>query len=359
MAEYVHSETDYYNLDQEDDCPDPIHREYDEISSDEEDTSTQHVASVPHADSSLSSKPPLPERPRKGTATSTQGEGHPFQPGHSQFQSSRKSSASESQRPYSHGSSFSHDAAPPRQGYYNVYPEPNMMRIPWFHPNLSRNAAEALLHTAGRDGSYLLRTATSGQNAWSVSVRCQNAVKHFQVLFDGKHFKFGLAQFNSLDEFIRHFDNQPLMSGESGVAVMLRFPYPRNVEEPNIYEMATVHTEMGSAVPTDGTPVLGIASKEGYLTKMGFFRKSWSKRWFVVFKNEVRYYKKRGDKQPIRVIDLKDATEVSEEKIPGRWFCFKLVTAKRTFCMEASSDTELQQWMYILNWKLSQLKSHD
>ena len=353
MAECDHSATEYYNLDQEDDCPDPIHREYDEISSEEEDSSTTHEGSRHHSDGSSKPPPPAP-RPEKTMAASSTREGSPFRSGHHQYQSPRSCF-----EPPSHSPVLS-DFAPPRPpGYYNVFPEPNMMQIPWFHPNLSRNAAEALLHTAGRDGSYLLRTATTGQNAWSVSVRCHNAVKHFQVLYDGRHFKFGLAQFNSLNEFIRHFDNQPLMSGESGVAVMLRFPYPRDVAEPDIYETATVHTEMGNVLPSDGTPVLGIASKEGYLTKMGFFRKSWSKRWFVVFKNEVRYYKKRGDKQPIRVIDLNDASEVTKENIQGRWFCFKLVTVKRTFYMEASSDSELQQWLYILKWKMSQLRSHN
>ena len=351
MAECDHSPTEYYNLDQEDDCPDPIHREYDEISSDEDDTSTPHNSSRLPSDES--SKPRIPvSRPKKPEPESVSGRADGS--AHHFCQSPRRplEASSPSSMPPS-------DLAPPRQGYYNVYPEPNMMPISWFHPNLSRNAAEALLHTAGRDGSYLLRTATSVQNAWSVSVRCQNAVKHFQVLYDGKHFKFGLARFSSLDEFIRHFDNQPLISGESGVAVMLRFPYPRDVEEPNIYEQATVHTEMGNSFHPDGTPVLGIASKEGYLTKMGFFRKSWSKRWFVVFKNEVRYYKKRGDKQPIRVIDLNDATEVAEEKVQGRSFCFKIVTAKRSFYMEASSDSELKEWLYILIWKLSQLRSHN
>lgn len=353
MAECDHSPTEYYNLDQEDDCPDPIHREYDEISSDDEDTSTPHASSRLHSDPS--SKIPISApRPDKTMAASTTGDSYPYRSGHHHCQSPRSLFQSPPR-----SSPLSSDLVLPRQGYYNVYPESNMMQIPWFHPNLSRNAAEALLHTAGRDGSYLLRTASSGQNAWSVSVRCQNAVKHFQVLYDGKHFKFGLAQFSSLNEFIRHFDNQPLMSGESGVAVMLRYPYPRDVEEPEIYEMATVHTEMGNNFSPDGIPILGIASKEGFLTKMGFFRKSWSKRWFVVFKNEVRYYKKRGDKQPIRVIDLNDASEVAKEQIHGRCFCFKLVTAKRTFYMEASSDSELQQWLYILNWKLSQLRSHN
>lgn len=352
MAECDHSPTEYYNLDQEDDCPDPIHREYDEISSDEDDTSTPHVHDISRLPSDESSKPRIPvPRPRK-PAPKDVGDGRAHHPCQSPSRSLEVSSPS---------SMLSSDFAPACQSYYNVYPEPNMMPIPWFHPNLSRNAAEALLHTAGRDGSYLLRTASSVQNAWSVSVRCQNAVKHFQVLYDGKHFKFGLARFSSRDEFIRHFDNQPLISGESGVAVMLRFPYPRDVEEPNIYELATVHTEMGnnSLLHPDGSPVLGIASKEGFLTKMGFFRKNWSKRWFVVFKNEVRYYKKRGDKRPIRVIDLNDATEVAEEKVQGRSFCFKIVTAKRSFYMEASSDSELQQWLYILKWKLSQLRSHN
>jgi dual adaptor for phosphotyrosine/3-phosphotyrosine/3-phosphoinositide len=240
--------------------------------------------------------------------------------------------------------------------YYNVYSKPDMMVVPWYHPGLTRNAAEALLLTSGKDGSYLMRDASDGSN-WSVSVRSHNAVRHFQLLWDGKKFKFGLAQFMSIDEMLRHFDNQPLMSGESGVAVTLLYPYPKNVSEPAIYERPTVHAEMGrlSGEPSF-SPVLAIGSKEGYLYKIGAIRRNWQRRWFVVFKNEVRYYKRKGDSRPIRIINLEDATEIDNIDVAGKPFCIKVVTPKRTFIFQASSEGEKTEWLVMLKWKLEHIQ---
>ena len=41
-------------------------------------------------------------------------------------------------------------------------------------------------------------------------------------------------------------------------------------------------------------PDLSTASKEGYLTKLGRLHKVWKTRWFVLYKNELKYYKARG-----------------------------------------------------------------
>ena len=38
----------------------------------------------------------------------------------------------------------------------------NVLELPWFHPNLTRHQAEALLIQNATDGAYLLRESTSG-----------------------------------------------------------------------------------------------------------------------------------------------------------------------------------------------------
>lgn len=41
----------------------------------------------------------------------------------------------------------------------------------WYHGNLTRHAAEALLLSNGRDGSYLLRDSNEQTGLYSLSVR--------------------------------------------------------------------------------------------------------------------------------------------------------------------------------------------
>uniref|UniRef100_A0A3B4X3M7 SH2 domain-containing protein n=1 Tax=Seriola lalandi dorsalis TaxID=1841481 RepID=A0A3B4X3M7_SERLL len=41
----------------------------------------------------------------------------------------------------------------------------------WYHYDLSRHAAEALLLSNGKDGSYLLRNSNEGPGCFALSVR--------------------------------------------------------------------------------------------------------------------------------------------------------------------------------------------
>ena len=46
--------------------------------------------------------------------------------------------------------------------------------------------------------------------------RCKDSVKHFNVTWMGDGYKFGMGVYATLKEFIDHFDNQPLIAGETG-----------------------------------------------------------------------------------------------------------------------------------------------
>ena len=93
----------------------------------------------------------------------------------------------------------------------------------WFHPNLNRHHAEALLIQNGQDGSYLLRQSTTNQGEYSLSVRCANTAKHFAIGWDGTHYTFGMGRFSSLKDFVEHFENKPLIGGESGNCIPPHF----------------------------------------------------------------------------------------------------------------------------------------
>lgn len=52
--------------------------------------------------------------------------------------------------------------------------------------------------------------------AINISHRCQQTVKHYRIMWDGKHFSFGLGKFPDIASLKQHFDNQPIISGDSG-----------------------------------------------------------------------------------------------------------------------------------------------
>ena len=41
-------------------------------------------------------------------------------------------------------------------------------------------------------------------------------MKHYRVIWDGRQFCFGLGKFPDVDTLAEHFDNQPIISGDSG-----------------------------------------------------------------------------------------------------------------------------------------------
>lgn len=230
--------------------------------------------------------------------------------------------------------------------------------LSWYHYSINRHAAEGLLMANGKDGSYLLRASTSNPGEYSLSVKCANSVKHFQIGWDGSQYKFGMGTFSCLSEFVEHFENKPLIGGDSGVLTLLKYPYPRDIAEPSTYEKVRVHAEWGknrksSIEHQTDDAVQSFGSKEGYLTKLGGkIKQNWKTRWFVLLKNELRYYKTKGDKEPIKTIDLEECQEVARDESLGKGNCFRIVMPYRTFFCYANSTQEAEEWIKILQWKL-------
>lgn len=231
--------------------------------------------------------------------------------------------------------------------------------LPWFHPNLNRHQSEALLLHNGQDGSYLLRTS-SREGGYSLSVRCSNSVKHFQIGWDGQHYEFGMGKFPNIEDFVSHFENKPLIGGDSGVLTLLKYPYPRDVAEPGVYDTIRVHAEWGdrpSSQHTENKQVESLNSKEGYLTKQGGRVKNWKARWFVLERNHLKYYKTKGESSPIKTLNLEKCLDIDEDLECTKDHTFKVVMPGRTYLVYATSVNEKEAWLNILKWKLEQLKN--
>ncbi|XP_075057331.1 dual adapter for phosphotyrosine and 3-phosphotyrosine and 3-phosphoinositide [Mixophyes fleayi] len=235
----------------------------------------------------------------------------------------------------------------------------DLQSLGWFHENLSRHAAEALLLTNGQDGSYLLRNSgDSATDVYSLSVRAKDSVKHFQIHQNGTSYKFGFNEFSTVEDFIQHFANQPLIGSESGTLILLKYPYPREVEEPSIYESVRVHTAMQTGrTGTDLVPVApSLGTKEGYLTKQGGRVKNWKTRWFILTRNELKYYKDRLAAEPIKTLDLTECSAVQFDYSQERVNCFCLVFPLRTYYLCAKTGAEADEWIKILRWKMGQIR---
>lgn len=235
-------------------------------------------------------------------------------------------------------------------------PPPNYMDIPWFHPQISRHVAESILLSKRiPNGTYLLRDSSKSNSTVTLSVRHEASVKHYRITWDGKNLCFGLGRFKNIPEFLHHFASQPIISGESGLLVYIKHPYPRNVSEFVDYEEA-LFTEgvdiLGRSLEPTQAPTFSINSKEGFLTKLGLHRKNWKLRWFKLYKNRLAYYASKDSTTPKNVIDLSQAMAVEREFDLNKDFCFRLVTTNRTFYMYAQAECEANEWVAILRWKL-------
>nr|XP_023677954.1 dual adapter for phosphotyrosine and 3-phosphotyrosine and 3-phosphoinositide-like [Paramormyrops kingsleyae] len=230
--------------------------------------------------------------------------------------------------------------------------------LSWYHGDLSRHKAEALLMSNGQKGSYLLRDCYEGPGCLALSVRADDSVKHFQVTRKDKCYTFGFQEFSSLREFIHHFANQPLVGSETGCLIIMEFPYPREVEEPCVYEPVLVHTAMHTGMTAKdlvaSAPSLG--TKEGFLVKQGAIFKSWKTRWFTLNRNELKYFKNKLSVEPIRTLDLRACSAVQADFSRKRINCFCMVFPERTFYMCAFTGMEAEEWITILSWKLSHIQ---
>jgi len=234
----------------------------------------------------------------------------------------------------------------------------------WYHSNMTRHTSEALLLANGVEGSYLLRNSQDQPGSYAVSVRCQDSIKHFSLEMIGckGSYTFGIGSFDTLKELLDHFECMPVLGTGSGSSVTLKHAYLNDIPEPCTYEKVVRHSEQGKTYTLtpqqrDLPPDFHIASKEGYLIKRGAIHKNWKKRWFLLQKNHLQYFKDNNkNREVIRTVNLEDAVLVAEVFMDKKDHCFRLELPYRNFYFVASSHEERNSWMDILQWKIDYYK---
>ena len=135
----------------------------------------------------------------------------------------------------------------------------------------------------------------------------------------------------------------------------MQVPYPRDVKEPTTYESVTLHAELSTAEDGDAQDVrFSLNTKEGFLTKVGLHFKTWKTRWFVLRRNQLSYFKEKGSKAAIRVLDLEECESCAaeDERYREKGNVFRLVFKWRTFYLYATSTQDMLDWIKRINWCL-------
>lgn len=53
---------------------------------------------------------------------------------------------------------------------------------------------------------------------------------------------------------------------------------------------------------------------------------NWKKRWFVLYRNELKYFNNLGDKEPLKIINLEDVMRVDRDDSTGKPNCLRYVS---------------------------------
>ncbi|XP_021559443.1 pleckstrin homology domain-containing family A member 1 isoform X4 [Neomonachus schauinslandi] len=104
---------------------------------------------------------------------------------------------------------------------------------------------------------------------------------------------------------------------------------------------------------TPKPPADSAVIKAGYCVKQGavvstITMKNWKRRYFQLDENTIGYFKSELEKEPLRVIPLKEVHKVQECKqsdIMMRDNLFEIVTSSRTFYVQADSPEEMHSWI--------------
>lgn len=97
-----------------------------------------------------------------------------------------------------------------------------------------------------------------------------------------------------------------------------------------------------------------LAIKEGFLSKQGSFIKTWSRKYFLLNKQSLVYFRKEQSLEEVHSnsamspqgrIFLSDVMKLESEEEDRRKGQFTIFTKKHKLKLQASSETELQAWM--------------
>ena len=252
------------------------------------------------------------------------------------------------------------------------YPADSLMQVEWFHPNMNRSMAAAFLKTHNLEGSYLLRPSDSlrveNYDFYTLSVWSGGGAFEFPVKFNFENFKleYGLHAY-TIEEFKAHFKKFPRI-GKPNLALILKFPMVRFIEEPRHYEvykpegygkspgtLERFKESIFKVQDSEGSGTFCPIYKAGFLNKRGHIRKNWKKRWFVLDRNELSYYAglptSSGESQSklIRRLDLGQVlwVEENEHKFKQK-YCFTIYFPGIKYSMYASEQEDYLAWLSVI-----------
>ncbi|XP_018080616.1 pleckstrin homology domain-containing family A member 1 isoform X2 [Xenopus laevis] len=92
--------------------------------------------------------------------------------------------------------------------------------------------------------------------------------------------------------------------------------------------------------------------KAGYCVKQGAVMKNWKRRYFVLDENTIEYFKSEMERDPLRVIQLREVQKVQECKQSDNMLrdnLFEIVTTFRTFFVQTDSPDEMHSWIRAIS----------
>ncbi|MEE6486598.1 hypothetical protein FKM82_014646 [Ascaphus truei] len=92
--------------------------------------------------------------------------------------------------------------------------------------------------------------------------------------------------------------------------------------------------------------------KAGYCVKQGAVMKNWKRRYFLLDENTIGYFKSDTDRDPLRVIQLREVQKVQECKQSDNMMrdnLFEIVTTSRTFYVQADSPEAMHSWIRAIS----------
>ncbi|NP_001123733.1 pleckstrin homology domain-containing family A member 2 [Xenopus tropicalis] len=101
--------------------------------------------------------------------------------------------------------------------------------------------------------------------------------------------------------------------------------------------------------------------KSGYCVKQGNVRKNWKRRFFVLDVFSISYFKSSSDREPLRRILLREILKTHECLVKSgdlllRDNLFEIITAPRTFYIQADSPQEMHSWIKAINAAVQTLR---
>jgi len=249
-----------------------------------------------------------------------------------------------------------------------------MLALSWYHPYLTRHAADCMLIDNAPEGSYLLRPSSNHKQdlSYVLSAKLSSSVQHVKVSNSEGKLLFGNSTFDSVESFKKHFEKEkPIIGSDSGITVVLKFPYKRVADKDEGFYTDVVHhavtnmaestsesdEELAEEMASASDPRTGVTSKEGFLVKEGKIRKSWKTRWFVLRGARLSYYRSKESRFPIDIIDLSLARAVGNSEYKQKQHCFSVELPRRTYYFQASGVEDRQQWVEILTSQVRALSS--